>query len=200
MLKPLHFSAPLPRWTFAWKVDVRAGTVAHGSGIVYEFRPAAARARHSPPATVLTTRTPWAGRLAVTQEVALSQLQRYGRYTAARAVARLVRIAEEAATLWEFEAWDACLDCSTPTTLVGEYFMVRDVLWQQAVPRHQRSGMLCVGCLETRVGRQLAPADFSAAVVNSPRLGHSKRLLERLSESPTKVTGPTTLAIPHARN
>jgi hypothetical protein len=43
--------------------------------------------------------------------------------------------------------------------------MVHDRVWQAA--RAPARGYLCIGCLETRLGRQLCRRDFTAAPVNS---------------------------------
>lgn len=42
-------------------------------------------------------------------------------------------------------------------------------------------GMLCVGDVEKRIGRQLNPADFNDSYLNNPRTGIiSQRLAERM--------------------
>jgi hypothetical protein len=51
-----------------------------------------------------------------------------------------------------------CLDCSKDT--FDEYYGVRDYLWRRAVDRSQRHGMLCLSCLEQRLGRLLRAEDF----------------------------------------
>lgn len=43
-------------------------------------------------------------------------------------------------------------------------------------------GMLCVGCVEQRIGRRLAASDFNNSYLNKPRTGIiSARLLNRMS-------------------
>jgi hypothetical protein len=67
-----------------------------------------------------------------------------------------------------------CVDCHVDTLEAGEFYMVRDDVW----PLDARGGMLCVGCLEERIGRRLTPADFTDAPIN--RLGrNSTRLRAR---------------------
>ena len=39
-----------------------------------------------------------------------------------------------------------------------EYYMLRTELWQEAC---QSNDMLCIGCVEDRLGRKLVPADFN---------------------------------------
>lgn len=63
-----------------------------------------------------------------------------------------------------------CVDCKIDTCYVNEYYMVHDSLWPLEV-----DGMLCVGCLEARIGRELVPTDFLDISANyigefSPRL------------------------------
>ena len=67
----------------------------------------------------------------------------------------------------------ACLDCRVNTDIV-----VNDEVWQSA--RMDR-GMLCIGCLEGRLGRRLVRSDFTDAPINRMRrLGRSCRLKGRL--------------------
>lgn len=58
-----------------------------------------------------------------------------------------------------------CLDCGECTRL--EHFYVRPDVWNLA--HHSESGMLCVGCLEGRLGRRLVASDFTSAHINDPR-------------------------------
>jgi hypothetical protein len=55
-----------------------------------------------------------------------------------------------------------CLDCGVDTIKAGEHYMVRDEAW----PIGGLEGMLCIGCLERRIGRRLVPADFTYCVLN----------------------------------
>jgi hypothetical protein len=78
-----------------------------------------------------------------------------------------------------FDRW-ACIDCGTDTT--GEYYVVRHELWADAVG-DPRAGKLCVGCLETRVGRRLEPDDFLPCPANVDEQWVSRksdRLLDRM--------------------
>jgi hypothetical protein len=67
-----------------------------------------------------------------------------------------------------------CGDCDADVWAIGEWYMVRDEVW----PIHGEGGVLCVGCLERRLGRRLVPADFTDARCNRPP--HSARLMERM--------------------
>jgi hypothetical protein len=54
-----------------------------------------------------------------------------------------------------------CLDCGKNTFENNEdYYMLRNRLWRRLVPREERHGMLCLACVEGRLGRPLTPADF----------------------------------------
>jgi hypothetical protein len=57
----------------------------------------------------------------------------------------------------------ACLDCGTDTLAVGDYYAVKDDVWSHA---GGDDGMLCVLCLEARLGRRLSTFDFADAPVN----------------------------------
>lgn len=61
----------------------------------------------------------------------------------------------------EFE----CVDCNK-NTFQDEYYMVHDELWNK---HFEGKGMLCISCLETRVGRELNADDFTDAPVNNIR-------------------------------
>jgi hypothetical protein len=67
--------------------------------------------------------------------------------------------------LREFALW-MCCDCAC--FVDDEYYMVRNSLWK----RHaEDASMLCVGCLENRMGRRLRPADFTDCALNQAALG-----------------------------
>jgi hypothetical protein len=55
-----------------------------------------------------------------------------------------------------------CMDCSKDT--FDEYYGVHNHLWRRAVDRSQRHGMLCLECLERRLGRVLQLEDFKPPV------------------------------------
>jgi hypothetical protein len=74
-----------------------------------------------------------------------------------------------------------CLDCESDTLEIDEYYMVQNSIWNHVVP--DDSGMLCIGCLETRLGRILTQADFTDAPVNSSwDSSKSPRLKARLDD------------------
>lgn len=71
-----------------------------------------------------------------------------------------------------------CLDCGQDTGKMREFYFVHTELWLSAAG--SKNGMLCIGCLETRIGRKLKKADFTDAFINRLNYGHSTRLLSRL--------------------
>lgn len=73
-----------------------------------------------------------------------------------------------------------CKDCAIDTNVINEYYMVKDHIWR-AARMTTHGGMLCVGCLEGRLGRELHPSDFSGAPINGRSLTQqSERLYSRL--------------------
>jgi hypothetical protein len=75
---------------------------------------------------------------------------------------------------WSF----TCTDCSVNTQRIREYYVVHDCVWLAA--RGPEFGMLCIGCLEARLGWQLVPDDFPPLPINTGPKSRSARLLERL--------------------
>jgi hypothetical protein len=54
-----------------------------------------------------------------------------------------------------------CVDCGKDTNKSGEYYMVRDAIWATSgLAPH--GGMLCLRCLEKRIGRELNVEEFTA--------------------------------------
>ena len=72
-----------------------------------------------------------------------------------------------------------CAACSANTLHLDEYYMVHKELWLTAWPEDR--GMLCIGCLESKLGRTLTAADFTDAPVNDGVFGQSERLAARLA-------------------
>ena len=72
-----------------------------------------------------------------------------------------------------------CAACGVNTLHINEYYMVTDEVWQAAWPRQR--GMLCIGCLENRLGRELTASDFTDAPINRGVFDYSERLAARLA-------------------
>ena len=68
-----------------------------------------------------------------------------------------------------------CADCGVDTKV--EYYMVHKELWKSAT---HKEILLCVGCLEKRIGRRLTPADFTDYPVNKDNHKRSDRLRDRM--------------------
>lgn len=76
-----------------------------------------------------------------------------------------------------------CADCGMKTIDSNEYYMVTQSCWARAGMKG-RSGMLCIGCLESRLGKQLTPQNFAECPLNWRNVlvpnYSSPRLLSRL--------------------
>jgi hypothetical protein len=87
-----------------------------------------------------------------------------------------------------------CMDCGTDTTPctgrrgcrhIGrwEWYMIWPALWATAVGP-DAEGFLCIGCLETRLGRRLLATDFTDAPINRPTPWNTPRLAAALDRRP----------------
>src|SRR6476646_263972 len=75
-----------------------------------------------------------------------------------------------------------CRDCGRETC-PEEYYMVEREVWREA--GMGREGYLCIGCLESRLGRMLWASDFTGAPINGMDWEcRSARLRDRLSRRP----------------
>lgn len=80
-----------------------------------------------------------------------------------------------------------CHGCGVNTSEIAEYYMLTDKMWRQAFP--YGTGMLCIGCVEARIGRKLVPADFGDVPLNMFGVGvKSERLMDRLGIEGLKFT------------
>jgi hypothetical protein len=105
----------------------------------------------------------------------------------------------------------ACADCGVGTHTIGEWYMVKDDVWDQAWRGRRKSWsgkapgqeVLCIGCLEARLGRTLTAGDFTNAMINDPRKNNmSKRLRDRLTRRRRASAGMKLVQNrrrPHAR-
>lgn len=74
-----------------------------------------------------------------------------------------------------------CMDCevnTSPSTGIGEYYMVTDHVWFSEADADK--GMLCIGCLEGRINRQLEKRDFIDALINQGVFHMSDRFKSRV--------------------
>lgn len=76
---------------------------------------------------------------------------------------------------------DYCVDCKINTFIIGEYYMVHHSVWEDS-GLGLYDGMLCISCLEKRIGRQLTSEDFSNFPINKDPIYRSETLLSRMSK------------------
>lgn len=81
-----------------------------------------------------------------------------------------------------------CAACTDNTLHIREFYMVHDEIWIAATSNEDGTedekkarGMLCIGCLEARLGRTLTADDFTDAPVNQGVMMYSERLRSRLN-------------------
>jgi hypothetical protein len=90
----------------------------------------------------------------------------------------------------------ACADCGVGTCSIGEWYIVRDTVWELAWASRRKSWhgkapgteILCLGCLERRLDRTLTADDFEPGVpVNDPnKRNASPRLRDRLTATESR--------------
>jgi hypothetical protein len=81
-----------------------------------------------------------------------------------------------------------CADCGLDTLEAGEWYMVHDEIWDEiwAWDDVLSRQILCIGCLEKRIGRRLTGNDFTYAPINNPPGFMSDRMRDRLATPPNK--------------
>ncbi len=92
----------------------------------------------------------------------------------------------------------ACADWGVGTITLGEMYMVKDEVWRQAWAGRRKScwhdqvpgtDILCIGCLEQRIGRRLVSGDFTDAPINDPDDDKSERLRNRIAADSSTLHG-----------
>ena len=58
-----------------------------------------------------------------------------------------------------------CMDCGKNTSQSREYYMLKNNIWRSICPVDYR-GMLCLTCVEKRLGRALVLSDFPFFDIN----------------------------------
>lgn len=71
-----------------------------------------------------------------------------------------------------------CLDCKVDTGKINEHYMLKDEIWAKV--HDSKFGMMCVGCVEKKLGRLLNSQDFHKCYLNTFAQGRSQRLSMRL--------------------
>ena len=141
------------KWHHAWTVDVARREVRHISGVVYDFS-SGYQCDFQPPLGGRCPCSCWHGQL---RGGLSSLLDGYGEQAA-------VRLWLEASTLFSDESILACQDCSI-ITFGDDYYMIQHDLWRLVHPNY--IGVLCLACLQVRLGRELRKSDFLDAPVNN---------------------------------
>jgi hypothetical protein len=72
-----------------------------------------------------------------------------------------------------------CMTCGVNTSEIHEYYMLIDQTWLQA-NHDSHEGMLCIGCVEARLGRMLRPSDFDQYWMDQFTGPRSVRLYTRM--------------------
>jgi hypothetical protein len=85
-------------------------------------------------------------------------------------------------------AW--CSLCRVDTFAAGEWYMVKDEVWDAAIRADSFIRYLCIGCIELRLGRRLVPSDFTDVLVNKKNGGESPRLHDRMTRERPNIEGP----------
>lgn len=77
-----------------------------------------------------------------------------------------------------------CHQCDYDTLENNEYYMLHDSVWLTANKGNQE-GMLCIGCVEVNLNRQLTRKDFTDAPINNYNIFGRKslRLIDRLNKN-----------------
>lgn len=74
-----------------------------------------------------------------------------------------------------------CIDCHVDTGAIYEHYYINLETWLSVVG--SKTGMLCIGCLEKRLGRKLNKVDFTDCTLNNPKFTkQSIRLSNRLQQ------------------
>jgi hypothetical protein len=74
-----------------------------------------------------------------------------------------------------------CMDCAVDTQDIHEYYTLHNHVWYDITSHTCGRGMLCLGCVEHRLGRTLVPEDFQAGVpINEGYWPRSERFVDRI--------------------
>ena len=71
-----------------------------------------------------------------------------------------------------------CMDCRKDTFTSEEYYMLWYRIWRSI--NYKIDGMLCLDCVELRLGRELVSRDFSKATINEMQARSCPSLALRL--------------------
>lgn len=73
-----------------------------------------------------------------------------------------------------------CKGCGVDTNANHEYYMLKDKVWFQVMGK--KRGMLCISCVEKKLGRELNRSDFTDCPLNLDIFRKSDILRDRLTK------------------
>lgn len=152
-------------WHLKWTIDVLNRQAKHSSGMTFRFTNDATGEEKIPLGGICPNGA-WYGRLEGGEASIPKRIS----------TPRATRICREALQLFADMARFACQDCMAGTAEESDYYMVHTHVWSQAHPKH--FGMLCLPCLQQRLGRRLKLNDFTNAPINQ----WSRRIKEFCAE------------------
>jgi hypothetical protein len=79
-----------------------------------------------------------------------------------------------------------CMDCSKDTYASEEYYMLWYKVWRSI--NYKMDGMLCLNCVEKRLGRELTSKDFSKAPINEEQAKICPELALRLNKTVSRTS------------
>jgi hypothetical protein len=88
------------------------------------------------------------------------------------------------------------MDCNADTLANQQYYRIHDRLWKRINPK--LTGMLCLICCETRLGRLLTRRDFTPSLINSVGAEVCPELALRLKRDPPGTNSGSTRRAPTA--
>lgn len=72
-----------------------------------------------------------------------------------------------------------CAACGVDTAAAREWYRIHDHLWEAITPDTHRHVVLCVGCVESLLGRDLHPDDFDDCPLNALAIFFGSLRLQR---------------------
>jgi hypothetical protein len=104
--------------------------------------------------------------------------------------------------MWKPTIVTRCCDCGLGTNVAREWYMVKPKVWKEAwagrrKPWHELPGqsVLCIGCLEQRIGRTLCADDFADTVLHDREGDISGRMRQRLAATKSRPLPETCAPI-----
>jgi hypothetical protein len=105
--------------------------------------------------------------------------------------------------MWRPAIVTRCCDCGLGCNEAREWYMVKPQVWKEAwagrrKPWHELPGqsVLCIGCLEQRIGRTLCADDFADTVLHDREGDISERMQQRLTATGSRPLEPPPVTLP----